>query len=505
MSDSLRTLGRQARPAGAQGYSLLPFRFDRRPDGRVLVVNEVGELAVLDDHVFQEFSNHRLESTHSAYLELKAHHFLSDGTSSAHFGALASKYRTKKAFLDGFAKLHIFVTTLRCNQACRYCQASRHDESAQGSTMSAETMRKAVDLMLATPSPSVTMEFQGGESLLAWELVQEGVRYTAERSAKVGKSVTYVLCTNLVDLRGEQLDFMRAHGIQVSTSLDGPAHLHDLNRPLRGGPSHATVVANIRRAQEALGKQAVSCLMTTTRESLKYPREIIDEYVRLGLGSIFLRELNPYGFASRTGSTLDYPPDAFLAFYRVALEYIISINLKGLTFPESMTALLLSRILTPWPIGFVDLQSPCGAGFGTVVYNYDGDVYPSDESRMLAEMDQPAFRLGNVHEDSYDELFLGPEMQRLASAACNEALPGCSDCAYQPYCGADPVRHFRTQGDLIGHRPTSSFCKRNKGLIRHAIDLALGADPELERVLWAWIQHEDVNLMRLPEPSWLAR
>ena len=40
-----------------------------------------------------------------------------------------------------------------------------------------------------------------------------------------------------------------------------------------------------------------------------------------------------------------------------------------------------------------------------LVYNYDGDIYISDESRMLAEMKDFTFRLGNVHQHSRREIF----------------------------------------------------------------------------------------------------
>ena len=56
--------------------------------------------------------------------------------------------------------------------------------------------------------------------------------------------------------------------------------------------------------------------------------------------------------------------------------------------------------------GYVDLTSPAGIGIGALVYNYDGDVYASDEGRMLAEMGDTTFRLGNLHEDSYAEIML---------------------------------------------------------------------------------------------------
>jgi His-Xaa-Ser system radical SAM maturase HxsB len=369
--------------------------------------------------------------------------------------------------------------------------------------MTEEMLHRSVDLMLQSPSPAVTMEFQGGEPLLNFDLVKEAVRYSEERNRVVGKHIEYVLCSNLSQLTDLHLDFLKTHNVCVSTSLDGPAYLHDHNRPMNRGGSYEVVTRNIRRAQEALGREAVSCLMTTTKESLKYPLEIVDEYLRRDLGSIFVRDLNPYGFAVKARAAVGYSSAEFLRFYKQILEYVVSINLAGRTFPEAFMTLVLNKILTPWPIGFVDLQSPCGAGMGVVLYNYDGDVYASDESRMLAEMGQPQFRMGNVLEDSYKDIFFGETMQMIASAACNEALAGCSDCVYQPYCGADPVRHFSTQGDIFGHRPTSGYCAKNKGIIKTAFELLRNMDTELERILWAWINREDVNAMRLPEPTWL--
>ncbi|MFX4914397.1 His-Xaa-Ser system radical SAM maturase HxsB, partial [Acinetobacter baumannii] len=63
------------------------------------------------------------------------------------------------------------------------------------------------------------------------------------------------------------------------------------------------------------------------------------------------------------------------------------------------------KMLTPFQPGYVDLLSPAGAGVAAVVYNYDGDVYASDESRMLAEMGDKSFCIGNVHSNTYEEIF----------------------------------------------------------------------------------------------------
>ena len=485
--------------AGSASYRLMPFRFGRMGD-RVLMTNDGGEFAVIARADFDELVSGNLTTASSAYLELESKTFITHGPDPTALRVRASQWRTKKAFLEGGPKLHIFVPTLRCNQSCGYCQASRADAAAPGLDMGRDSASRAIDIMLAAPSGSVVMEFQGGEPLLAFDLVKWMTETTAARAAIVGKSVNYVICTNLTLLTDEHLEFFKAHDFAVSTSIDGPADLHNRNRPMRGTLTHDVVVKNIHRCHEALGDGSVSALMTTTVHSLGRAREIIDEYVALGIGSIFLRELNPYGYAAKSEKAFGYSTAAFIEFFREALKYIIDLNRRGTVFSESFTTVLLRKILTPFGVGFVDLQSPTGEGFGVVLYNHDGGVYASDESRMLAEMGDQAFRLGSV-DDGYQNLFFGDTMQCLAAAGCAEALPGCSDCVYVPYCGADPVRHYRTQGDLIGHRPSSSFCHKHTAIFEIIFDLLVNGSPETREILFSWV---NPGRYRMPRPSWLS-
>jgi radical SAM protein with 4Fe4S-binding SPASM domain len=134
----------------------------------------------------------------------------------------------------------------------------------------------------------------------------------------------------------------------------------------------------------------------------------------------------------------------------------------------------------------VDLQSPAGLGISAVVYNYDGDVYASDEGRMLAEMGDQSFRLGNVHRDSYRDIFGGETLRRVIEHSCVEALPGCAECAFLPYCGADPVFNWATQGDPIGHRPTSAFCAKNMAIIRLLFERLRSGDEFTKRLFLSW-------------------
>jgi His-Xaa-Ser system radical SAM maturase HxsB len=484
----------------AKKYYLLPFRFISLGQENELLVNEAGEYIIVPHGTARAVVRHELGSTTPLYQTLKARQFLCDDETSLLLDVLATKYRTKKSFLNGFTKLHIFVVTLRCDHTCQYCQVSRQTSDRTAYDMSPETASRSLALMMRAPGRHLTLELQGGEPLLAFDRIKEIVPQAKELAERHGKELTIVITTNLSPATDEMLRYFRQEGIKLSTSLDGPAYIHNANRPRPGNNSHEITVRNIQRACDVVGIQNVAALMTTTRRSLDHPVEIVDEYVRLGFRSIFLRAISPYGFAVRSRRRTGYEMDRFILFYKAALDHIIQLNRRGVDICEVYAKLLLTKILTPWPTGYVDLQSPAGAGIGVLVYNYNGDVYASDESRMLAEMHDTTFRLGNVHTHSYEELYNSPSFVNLMSASCNEALPGCADCAFQTYCGSDPVFHHATQGDLFGHRPSSAFCYKNMEILKHLFELIARDDRELMRIFFSWIREQSVENTREQTP-----
>jgi len=367
--------------------------------------------------------------------------------------------------------------------------------------MSSQTAEKSIELMMKSPARHVTLELQGGEPLLAFDLIRQIVPLARKRAAAFGKSMDIVVTTNLANATDDMLRYFRDEDVMISTSLDGPAFIHNANRPRPGNDGYELAVRNIEKARKVLGAKKVSALMTTTQLSLQHPIEIIDEYVRQGFHSIFLRPISPYGFAVKSAKRTGYRLDEFLNFYKVGLEYILNLNRNGYSLAEVYAKILLTKILTPYGTGFVDLQSPAGAGINVLVYNYDGDVYATDESRMLAEMGDFTFRLGNVRTHSHKDIFTGDAFLNLVAASCNQTLPGCSDCAFQPYCGSDPIFNHATQGDPFGHRPTSDFCRRNMTIIKDLFASILKNDPEIMRIFLAWIQNSSLREISEMAPS----
>jgi radical SAM protein with 4Fe4S-binding SPASM domain len=227
--------------------------------------------------------------------------------------------------------------------------------------------------------------------------------------------------------------------------------------------------------------------MTTTKASLPRVVEIIDEYVRQGFNRIFLRSLSPYGFAVKTGYFNDYDVQQWQTFYCTGLDYIIELNKRGKFFVEQYAAIILQKMLTPYGTGFVNLQSPAGIGIAGIVYNYNGEVYPSDEARMKAEMGDKVFCMGNLLTDSYEQIMLSPALLTPLEESVAESVPMCEECAFLPYCGSDPDYHYATQQDFVGHKALSGFCKKNMGIFRYLIQ-KMEDDPEARQILERWVQ-----------------
>ncbi|MDC0740809.1 His-Xaa-Ser system radical SAM maturase HxsB [Polyangium mundeleinium] len=471
--------------APSAGYRLLPLRFGRLDEHAYIVTNDVGEYVRLARDELVAFLERRLDPNTSVYKALKSRHFLYENDSSVAFDLLALKYRSRAERVAAFTGLHIFVVTLRCDHSCQYCQVSRQSEDSTAFDMTVEHADKALDLVFRSPNEHIKIEFQGGEPLLNFPLVRHIVERARKQNEDHRRDLQFVITSNLSRLSDDVLSFCKEHGVYLSTSLDGPADLHDGQRPTRGGGSHRKTVEGIHRVREALGPDRISALMTTTPRSLSRVEKIIDEYVHLGFHGIFLRSLSPYGFAARS-LVKRYGVEDWLDFYKRGLSHILRINAGGYFLREEFTTILLQKMFSPLSSGYVDLQSPAGIGIGALVYNYDGAVYASDEGRMLAEMGDQTFRLGHLDEHSYEDLLTSEALLVPLGETILEGMPMCADCPFLPYCGADPVFHRATQGDAVGHKAFSAFCTKQMGVLRHVIGL-LETDAEARDILLRWV------------------
>lgn len=455
------------------------FRFGPLGD-KIVITNDTGRYLLLTRDAFYQYLTGTVPEATPLHERLMQAHFLIGGSQEEYLRSAEFPVRDAHAYLFQSTSLFILAVTNQCNNQCVYCQANG---GAQHAGMTAETAALIIDKIAESPSGHVSIEFQGGEPLMNFEAIKAAV----QRAEQVlsDKEVELCLVSNLILLDEEKADFLAAHHVSVSTSLDGPQPLHDLNRPRVGGSGSYDAAV---RGVKLLTKKGLqpSAIQTTTRASLPLAREIVRAYQQLGFHSIFLRPLTRLGVAASRWSEIGYTPEEFLHFYRDGLDEILLLNKEGYAFTESHAAIFLPKMLGGRAMNYMELRSPCGAGVGQMAFTANGDVYTCDEGRMVAEMGDTAFRLGNIHTGGYNDWIESSVSKSVCAASLLEGLPTCCDCPYQPYCGVCPVINYAMEGSLISHTPHHDRCRVYRGMIEELI-LRLEAGGKDAEILRSWV------------------
>ena len=476
--------GLKAAPEGLGNFNFRDF------GSWVLLTNDWGRWLMLDKKDFERFAAGEVKQSDPLFRELSSRGF---ARAEMDFADLAASYVKQTSFrhFPG-PSLHMIVVTLRCNQKCQYCHSSVVDPSRTDTDMDLDTAKRTVDFIFRTPNPAICIEFQGGEPLLNWPIVKFIVEYSQAKAKAEGRRLILALVNNFTLMNDERLKFLMDRGVSICTSLDGPADLHDKNRPLLGGGQAQSKVTSWLKKITALAekddKYLPSALMTTTRFSLTRGREIVDLYRELGMEQIFLRPLSPIGYAKRVWDQIGYEPADFQKFYEETLDYILELNRSGKSkIMERNALILLTKIVKGEDPGFMDLRWPTGAVLGCLAYNYDGRIFVSDEGRMVDHQGDPIFQVGTV-DQQWSDVLDHPTARACVSASTLETQPMCTQCAYKPWCGVEPVFHYEMQRSIAGRLPDSPWCQGHMAVF-DALMKRL-RDPKSRAVFDSWMERD---------------
>ena len=439
-------------------YKLNYFNFKEK-DNNYLITNDMGQYSFLTKQDFKDLIKKKT-IRQELKMELIQKGFIYEGSEEIFASNQATKLRRTKEYLLVPTTLHIFVVSKNCNFSCIYCQAGNLNQN-ESYNMSKETAKKAVDIAMNSPSRYLTFEFQGGEPLINFETIKYIVEYS--KSISNEKSIEYNLVSNLTLLTDEMIEFFIENKVSICTSIDGDRALQNKNRPYKNFDSYKETTHKIKKLKE---KQIlVNAIETTTKHSLSKYKEMVDEYINLGLESIFIRPLTKLGKADDNWANVGYEAEDFLEFYKKALDYIIEKNKQGIFLSEGHSSIFLKKILLNQPVNYMELRSPCGGAIGQLAYYYDGNIYTCDEGRMLSEMGDDSFKVGNVYKDTYRELMQCDCTKAMCISSCIECLPYCSTCAYMPYCGTCPVINLAQDNNIFQQNPKEYRCKVYGGIL----------------------------------------
>lgn len=458
---------------------IMPFNFERLSNNKVFISNHSGFF-----HIFEDVSelDRFIEGTHQDTQDLKSKMFCFDteDEQQTYTQLLSSSlsYKYQSSLCAPF--LFIVVPTLRCDHNCNYCQVSRVNEDAQGYDLDRSKIISIVNRIIEIGYPPYKIEFQGGEPLLNFNFIQD---FVGQFTSVVDEaSVEFIIATSASLIDDKIINWAKNYPVSLSVSLDGTKSIHDRNRKHPRNSSHDLFQHGVSLIKKQLGDDKFSTVTTLTRAGIADPQDIIDAHIDVGSKDIFLRPLSPYGFATKRYDD-NYTVQEFETYYEKLLRLLIK-EYDDLGIVEHNALIHLQRIYNNKFNGYVDLKSPAGYVLGALVFDYTGNIFGSDEARMLHKSyGIKELRIGEV-ETPLNFSNNNSLINTLASSFISEN-PGCDECAYQPYCGSDPMHHLSTQLDPVGDKSLSRFCSYQKStfdIIFRLID-----EKETSAILNRWL------------------
>ena len=452
------------------------FRFKKIKNKFLLTTNQ-GNWIVLNKKEYDKFIKNKLSNKLFKNLEEKG-----IIVTKNNFNNILEDNKKRINYLFHGTSLHIIVPTTRCNQKCIYCHSAAKNESAHNCDMNEKTAKKTLDFIFQSPTKNITIEFQGGDTLLNIKIFQFIVKKAKKMNQVFNKNIRFALVTNLTLMTDKLIGWIIKENISISTSLDGPKIVHDKNRIFEEGePTYDKVTYWIKRIKEKYN-YPIGALMVTTKHSLPYYKEIVDEYVKWGFTNLQIKYINKLGFAENTWEKIGYTIEEFIEFWKQSVDYMIKLNKKGIKIKSRYVGLILQKILTKEDPSFLDFRNPCGIVCGQMAYDYNGDIYCCDEGRM-----NEIFKLGNTKKNEYSKVLSSKQSQQLISASINDNYI-CDNCVYKTWCGLCPVIAYAEQGNIIPKIPTFSKCKLAKAQFDYVFEKIL-FNKNIRKILFSWLNN----------------
>ena len=423
----------------------MDFKHKRLQDGDNLLVNSAGDYAFISDENINRLKRDILTENEVEWLA-QAGFLIGE---HKEFFKTSLDFKTKlRNFQPAKLNYIIVIPTLRCNLTCSYCQVSRANQNANGFDWTEKTIQQFISYVSDNAASDVKIEFQGGEPTLRIDIVKEIV----DKIKPLKPNASFVICTNLSNLSSDFLALVKRNDFFISSSLDGPPEVHKTHRTF-DLKNTDDFFKNLDFILAEFGTNKISLLPTI----VDYSRitETIDFFYEKKLPEIFLRPVNYQGFARKKFSDVSHDAEKWADTYTKAVTYIAERNMiDDHHLIESGLALHLSRIFKQRSHSYVDLRNPNFLGRDYLVIDFDGKIYPTDESRMLTRIGLIDLSIGDLQRGLDDE-----KCSILNSKASNLSDETCNSCAFQSFCGVDNIDKISRYGTTDVPTGETYFCK----------------------------------------------
>ncbi len=345
--------------------------------------------------------------------------------------------------------------TLRCNLLCKYCHANSSPSSRL--EMDRDILLDVVRFLERLPKTYISLEFQGGEPFLKFDLMEELVE-RVRNEVKDKKVVETVVISNGTVIDKDIARWVAKNNVSVSVSLDGPKEMHDSQRVYPNGKgTYEDVLHAITLLRDAGGFPTSTATITKNTVKLGGAERVIEEYVKRGFPFIFYRPIMDAG-RGEDNEELALRAEEFFEFVKGSIEKVVQLKREGVVFRDKFVEKFLQNIFGKGTRSYSCLRDVCGAGITQLVVAPDGWLYPCDVMKVL-----PEFRVGRL-ENQYEEVMMNVlnSMMVLPDISAE-----CPSCPYIAFCGFCKRWNYGISRSLLPYHFLSEDCKFKKMFFKY--------------------------------------
>lgn len=350
----------------------------------------------------------------------------------------------------------IAKTTKDCNLECRYCLTEENSDSGNMDLETLENMLKKVASQNAKFGRT-TIIWHGGEPLIM------GLDFYKE-AVKIQKSVKNHhffndIQTNALRL-DEYMDFFKEEKFNVGFSLDGPAHIQNYTRPIKGGlPSFDKTFEMIKEAKkQKIGGGVIFLLNSATNTHLEEIYQFFKE-------NEIHHQVNPQIPSGKAKINTDLaltPADMgkglvkyFDIWFNDHSKPIIDVDpFSRIIYNLSMDRNNKLKLNYPYGCNF---SNDCANTF--IGISPKGNVYPC--GRLSGNED---FLMGNINTDDMQTIIYSQARMKMIERN-KDVLQDCKPCNYKTICNSGcPDNAYLFHGDIM---KKDGLCVTNKIIFSH--------------------------------------
>ncbi len=340
----------------------------------------------------------------------------------------------------------------RCNIDCSYCYWFRDPSvykapKLMSAPVADQLLLRVKEHVVRYSLPEFYMVLHGGEPLLWGRANFDSFAAKCRRiEAETGCPVRVATTTNGVLIDENWLDCFQENDIGITVSIDGPAHIHDVNRKtFSGGPTHALVERGIRLLESRDIPFGVLAVCNPAFDAKAY----FDYFS--GIGATQYDILFP-------DSNFEDKPESIARFYSDLFDFWCLANQKERTVTirsvEAMLTGLIGGASNSEAIGY-SAEELC-----TILT--DGSIEPLDV--LLIAGESTTRTACNVFDNALQDIVSesGWKAARQASLSLCEK---CRTCKFMMACGGGYLPHRYSK--VNGYDNPSVYCDDLYSVFEH--------------------------------------